>query len=352
MSSDLLNNLEIISDELHNQSKFIENIKKWIYQFEKYLNEISFEDLNKIKDNLNNLLINNSNINEELNNLIKQAIELIEDNKLLIDSNEYNIRLLPLNSFYPYLNSPKKTLNISNDKINLLFTNEKHLLIIGKSKIYLFNENLKILKEKYLFYQGIKDICWSKSLEKFLLISSKELYTLNDKQMIIKPYKLYFNINETWKCITCSDNYLFLSCDGEYPFIIQFNLFPSIQFYKKYYLNKYSIINDIKYNSNNLAIIIEDNLNNQSYFQYYSLNYFQLIIKINLGNGWNYRSTLFNNQYWIISDYYNQRFIHISIDGFILKIEKYFSKPEYINYWNNKQILIKTNQSIHLHQSQ
>jgi hypothetical protein len=318
------------------------------------------------------LLINNLNINEDnikeikLNlNKIDQLINPIEENKIISclkvecskEFNSYHFCLSPQNSFYPYLISPKQIINISSDKNWFaLSTNEKHLLIIGKSKIYLFNKNFKIINEKLFIHQGIKDICWSKTLEKFILISPKQIYILDENKMIIKPFKLYFNINKCWQRGTSSETFLFLSTFGENPSIIIFNLYPSIQFNKQYQKeiisHKNQIINDIKYADNHLAIIIEDNLNNQSYFQLRELKDFQLIWIVSLGNGWNYRSTLFNHRYWIISDYYNNRFIHILNDGNISKIENYFSKPENIISWIHNQIIIRTIQNINIHQSQ
>lgn len=401
MSLVLLNHLNHLDIQLNNisicQFKFIENLQEWIYQFEQFFKEIfnekSSEDLNKIKENLINkinLLLNNSNINQDNINYIKQTIEfikeklnqietpiesLIEDfnlslstdltndltNDLNNDSNEdevcsYSFRLSPGKSFYPYLISCKKALNISSDNWSTLSTNDKHLLIISKSKIYLFNENLKILKEKTFSDKGIKDICWSKRLNRFILISPKQIYSLDENQMIICPIKLYFNKNICWERVTCTDKYLFLSTFGENPLIVQFNYFPSIQFYKKYQkeiiLNKKQFINDIKSNENYLSIIIEDYLINQSNFQIRSLKSFQCIWIISLGKGWGYRSTFFNSTHWIISDHYNNRFIHILKDGTITKIENYFSKPINIVSWSQQQLIVRTNQNINIHQSQ
>jgi len=150
---------------------------------------------------------------------------------------------------------------------------------------------------------------------KFLLISPKQIYTLDEKQMIINPLKLFININYCWERGTCSEISLYLSTFGDNPYIVQFYLNPSIQF------NQYDIINDIKYHDNHLAIIIENGLYNQSHFQFHSLKSFQCIWKVLLGQGWSYRSSLFNQRYWIISDSCNNRIIHILNDGIIIKID-------------------------------
>jgi hypothetical protein len=190
---------------------------------------------------------------------------------------------------------------------------------------------------------------------KFILISSNELFILNDETMIIKPLKLYFDLNKCWNRIHSTDKYLFLSTYGENPFLIQFDLFPSILFYKKYQKefisNKNEFINDINSNSNYFILIIEDNLINKSFFNIYLLNNFQLITKIYLGNGWNYRSLVFNELYWIILDNYNNQFIYLHNDNYIIKSESYFTKPFYFVSSNNYQIIIQTNQYIYIHQS-
>jgi len=367
--NDILNQLnDILIYEFELIGNIEESICECVQLIDQFCKEKSNkEDLNYVINKIN-FLINNLNINEDdikqikLNlNKIDQLINPIEEIKIISclkdESFSYHFCLSPENSFYPYLISPKQIINISSDKNWFaLSTNEKHLLIIGKSKIYLFNKNFKIVNEKLFIHQGIKDICWSKTLRKFILISPKQIYILDENKMIIKPLKLYFNINKCWERGTSSETFLFLSTFGENPSIIIFNLYPSIQFNKQYQKeiisHKNQIINDIKYADNHLAIIIEDNLNNQSYFQLRELKYFQLIWIVSLGNGWNYRSTLFNQRYWIISDYYNKRFIHILNDGNIIKIENYFSKPENIISWIQNQIIIRTIQNIYIHQSQ
>ena len=197
---------------------------------------------------------------------------------------------------------------------------------------------------------------WSTSLQRFVVISSKELFLLDDKTMIIKCYQIKFPFNSIWGYITSTEKHLFISTYGLNPLIIQCQLFPSILFSKilkkQICLNENDLINDIQSNENQLYVIIEDHRRNKSSCRIYSIKSFEMINEIFIGNGWNYKLTLFNNRYLILLDQMNNCLTYITKEGNILKKEFYHTKAiNFISFGNN-QIIIQSKSHFNLHQTQ
>ncbi|CAF4857725.1 unnamed protein product, partial [Rotaria sp. Silwood2] len=142
----------------------------------------------------------------------------------------YCFSLSPRNSLYPWLISPKRIIKLPSDNWYSLATNQTHILVIGKSTLYLINQHFKSVNQKSFSQEGIKDICWSKILNRFILISPKEIFTLDEKRMILDQCQLYFNSNIPWERRICSETSLFSSTFGQNPFIVEFNLCPSNSF--------------------------------------------------------------------------------------------------------------------------
>ncbi|CAF2997322.1 unnamed protein product, partial [Rotaria sp. Silwood2] len=142
----------------------------------------------------------------------------------------YCFSLSTRNSLYPWLISPKRIIKLPSDNWYSLATNQTYILVIGKSTLYLINQHFKSVNQKSFSQEGIKDICWSKTLNRFILISPKEIFSLHEKRMILDPCQLYFNSNIPWKRGICSETSLFSSTFGQNPFIVEFNLCPSNSF--------------------------------------------------------------------------------------------------------------------------
>ncbi|CAF1099470.1 unnamed protein product [Rotaria sordida] len=278
------------------------------------------------------------------NNSISSSVEILS----------YHYSLSPQNRFYPNLISSKRMIDFSSDNWFTLATNQMHMVAIGKSILCLFNQNLNIIRQKSFQQQGIKDICWSETLDRFIFISAKEIFTLDEETMVLNPYNIYFNTDSTWERITCSESTLFLSTFGQNPFIAEFIFYPSIHFQRRYQSEIISheneMINDIKYSDNNLGIIIENGLTNQSHLEVRSMKSFECIWMIVLGRGWGYRCSLFNHRYWITVDRYNHRCIYILNDGTLIKTENYSSKPFNVVSWGKHQLVIRTMQTLNIHE--
>ncbi|CAF2106433.1 unnamed protein product [Rotaria magnacalcarata] len=367
---DYLHNLtNLIIDNFNKKNNFNDSIQKIIKIIEENLNQ-----LKNIPCEFDSLMIDKSTyclptqIDHIQFDLLKQSNEINSDlfsssksSKICLSScfhsiepHSYRLCLSPQNSFYPYMQTPKSIINLISDYWFTLATNDKYLLTIDKSNLYLFDQSLKIVHQKSFLKQQIKDICWSTTPEKFIFISSTDIFTFDDKTMTFTLFNIYFNNNHPWQHGTCSETSLFLSTFGENPFIVELQFYPSIHFHKRYQseivCEQNDAINDIKYSDNNLAIIIENGLINQSYLQLYATKSFQCISIVSLGQGWGHRTYSFNHRYWIVIDKYNNQIIYILNNGNRVKTENYLTKPLNIVSWTKYHVVIKTMQTLNIHQ--
>jgi hypothetical protein len=252
------------------------------------------------------------------------------------------------------LKSPKQKLIIPSDHWHSLAKNETHLLITGKSDLFLIDHLFKLQNKKSFLQIGIKDICWSKILSRFILISPKEIFILDEITMSLDSCSINLINNNPWERGTCSDTSLFISTFGENPLIVEYYLFPSIHLNKKYQstivCGESEVISDMKSNNNSLGFIIDNGFKNQSRLELRSIKSLESIWSIHLGKGWNYRCSLLNNSEWIVTDSYNHRIIHILNNGTIDRTESYSAKPLNVIRWSEDQIAIRTTEGVNVHQ--
>ena len=372
ISTPLEDRLNYISKQLNEmliyENDFNEIVKQSFHQIYLFINQFK-QNLpnhfisNQIENILHNYHSNDQTIPFRIQSLINSIEELsfnpTKEEECL--SNEeiisYRIHLIKGQSYYPDLINSEKRIEIPLDQCLLLSRNDKSFIFIGKSFIYLYNQHLKFVRRKS-FNQSklIKDIHWSNTLQRFVLISSKDLFILDPKTMIIGCYPLNVPLKGTWCHLTCSEKCLYLSTYGINPFIVQFNLFPSILFKKKLKkeirLNENHLINQMIFNENLIYLIIEDHLLNKSFIRIFNEKSFEMINEIFIGNGWNYQINMFYNRYLMILDQLNNSFIYLSKEGQIMKKEFYPTKAIQFISFVNYQIIVQTKSHFNIHQTQ
>lgn len=293
---------------------------------------------------------------KDLFSFSSSSLSSLSTNEIVSPSSPLNFSniICEKNNDSVFLESLKEKVKVPSDHWYCLSTNETNILITGKSDLILFDHSLKIINKKSFLQIGIKDICWSKILSRFILISPKQIYLFDEKTFSLELSSINLANHNTWERGTINETILFLSTFGENPILVEYNLCPSIHFNKKYQTSiicqQNETINDMKSNDIYLSLIIENSFNNQTRFQLHLIKSLQCISSIYIGKGWGYRCSSINYNHWIISDSYNQRIIHIHNNGNIQNINNYHTKPfNIINYTNN-QIIIRTNDTLNIHQ--
>lgn len=293
---------------------------------------------------------------------VQSLIESIEQIHLKITNEEeedemisYRIQLIKGQSYYFDLVNPSIEMEIPCDQCFHLSSNNKYFLLLGKSFISFYNQHLKFMKRKrFNESQLIQDIHWSNILQRFLFISLRHLFIVEEKTMIIRRYPLNVPFESRWSRLTCSEKYLFISMYGMNPFVVQFGLFPSILFEKKrkkeFHLDKNHLINQMNSKKNLIYLTIEDHLLNKSFIRIFDENSFEMVGQIFIGTGWNYRMNLFD-RYLIVFDQTKNCFIYLNDQGEILKKEFYFTKSIQFVPLTNCQMLIQTKSHLNLHET-
>jgi hypothetical protein len=385
-----------------NESSFIKNLEEWRNEaheiIDKFCKLKSDEYIRRTKEEIDrlqetvNLLSSDHDAAQDYIDWVKETIEIIhqqldelqqiqtkfsslqiENSIICLPSAMCNLKrqptplkdlfsfpLSPLSPCSSFANlsfsfeSPKQILKLPSDHWYSLAVNETHLLLTDKSNIFLLDRSLTIVNKKSFIKFGIKDICWSKILSRFILISPKEIYLFDEKNFSLEICSINLINNSPWERGTSSETILFLSTFGENPFIVEFNLLPSIHFNKRYQTSiicsESEVINDMKSNQIYLGLIIDNGFSNESRLEIRSIKSFECIWSIDLGKGWGYRCSFLEHDHWIVSDSYNYRLIHITNNGTIEKIDNYSTKPMNVVHWGEDQTVIRTIEGLNIHQ--
>lgn len=339
---------QFLKEEKQKQEKELQNIRD---QFKQIL-----EQQEATKENIQ--LLNNTlrSIEQQINSIQNSDFVLIpliiNDNLCIIKSKEeIDKNLLPLS--LPYQTIIKKETTWFS-----IAANEKHILICQSSKLCLLNREMIIEKEIPWSYDQIWDMFYSISLNRFLILTQQDLFNLDEQTMNLIKYSIFdhSNINKKWYCGTTHLQTLFLSTKDSGSSIYQYQMFPSIQFFKEWQsplsCSRNEYIYDLQSNNSSLAFVILNEKQNETRLELRSPTTFeqQWSCKITSASG-TYRircCSLIHNQ-WLGIDAMNSLLLHIDENGKLIKQEKYDPSPRHIVQLDKYRIIISTTKSFNLH---
>jgi hypothetical protein len=199
----------------------------------------------------------------------------------------------------------------------------------------LFDIDLTLVKQSPWEHRGIRDMCWSSTLNSFIIISSKlKLFLVNENLTSIEVIETIEKKN--WLTCRCSDATLFLSTNERGSKIYAFSLLSSFHLIKQWKspqsCKSNEIICNITYNNETLALIIEHISNNKVRIELRSSTTLErfwslpLNIKGVLG-GMVYRVCPLRCDEWLVMDHNTSRLLHISKDGELKTTCAYTSVP-------------------------
>jgi hypothetical protein len=154
---------------------------------------------------------------------------------------------------------PRRTIDCSDDGWPVMTCNNQFLLVDQYPRLSLLDRELTIIKESPWEYSRIPDMCWSSTLNNFIIITEKDgIFLVNENLTSIKSIQTIEKKN--WLSCTCSDSALFLTTNEDSSNIFQFNLLSSFRPIKQW--NSPEIckagesIHNLAYNNGTLALII------------------------------------------------------------------------------------------------
>jgi hypothetical protein len=218
------------------------------------------------------------------------------------------------------------------------------LLIDQYPNLCLYDKQLTLLKEYPWEYDNIPDMCWSSTLNNFIIITDEHgVFLMNENLTSLECIKTIEK--KQWLSCTCSDSTLFLTMNESGYNIFQFNLLSSFQFIKQWKspqsCKSNEFINSIDYNNETLALIIENQINYKKRIELRSSATFDQLWSTTFNAShdhgqWINRVCVFKYNEWLVIDHKNSRIIHVSKDGQVKANRSY--KPRV-----NNAVLFGTN---------
>ncbi|CAF0818044.1 unnamed protein product [Adineta steineri] len=235
------------------------------------------------------------------------------------------------------LSIPYRNIHCTDQSWPAMATNDQYLLIDQYPNIILLNQDLKIIKQLPWIYASIRNMCWSSTLDCFIIINNeKDVFLVKNHSLLIERIEK-IEQQYWWSC-TCSDTSLFLTNTTMGTNIYEFNLLSKCQLIKRwkppYSCKQYEYIDDIEYNNKTLALVIKVSSNNTVYLELRSsITLDRLwIIQIDVKKSWfqqTIRCCSLKYDEWLVVEGNTSHLFHIFKNGKIKLMGEY--KPSPIN---------------------
>jgi len=204
------------------------------------------EEINQVKAKLDKVINNQEATRQDIDlltsnirylegkmNNIEQTCIDITIQPLIIDTCSINFKEkheqeFDLSTRYPIY----KTIQYTSGSWFSLASNDHHLLFHQKPNLCLINRELTIVKQVLWPYAMIYNICWSSTLNGFIVMTQNNIYLIDEKTMSIE--NILKTQEQNWLACTCSDSYLFLSTYEWGSSVIQFILSFSVDLVKQW----------------------------------------------------------------------------------------------------------------------
>jgi hypothetical protein len=133
------------------------------------------------------------------------------------------------------------------------------LLMHQKPNLCLVDRDLIIIKKVLWSYGLIRDMCWSSTLDQFIVIDDNSVFLVdqNTIPMIITPTMLL----KRYLSCTCSNKSLYLLTSDALRSIMEYSLLPSIQLIKQWKspdtCEDNETIHQIRYGNETIALLMD-----------------------------------------------------------------------------------------------
>lgn len=322
-------------------------LQKWADDCRKKIDEIYQQKLQEIDSHVQNIAviyeekktkieqniskISNQNETNDENNNSRKLLDSIEEDLNDIETISIKINSRPLNIDNSYIYIEKEftlsTLDTkptsfyySNISSSALASSDRYLLMHQHPYLCLIDQNHTIVKQNLWPHAWIRDICWAEKLKKFIVITETDIYAVSE---LLDDIHIEENdLKDVWFSCTCSDVSLYVSTCQWGSSIYEFSLSDSFKLIDQWKPpltgDNDDGINDIKYNDERLALLINNRVKNEKRMELKSTKTFDTIWLLQLSVGTNIR--LFtccpvNYNEWLVIDGTNLHIYHISKDG-------------------------------------
>jgi hypothetical protein len=319
-----------------------------------------------IDDNQKQNGVNENNTNELQRTILdrKQKLDEIEQkgisiniHSLMINNNLITFGEKKIQEFdLTTLSTPYQMIDCSAKLGSALASNDRYLLFDQNPILSLFDSDLTILHQSSWKYGIINDICWSSTLNSFIIITeNSKAYLVNENNLSIHSIEAMHN--QLWIACTCSDSLLYLASLSNG--VVEFSLLPSISYNRRWdppmTCKKDESIKDLACNEAVLALIVSSFPNKTIHLLLRSLTTFDQLFSIHLDikhplYQLPIRCCSLKNNEWLVIDANTSYIFHIGNDGKIKGTRIYDRLPYNAILFNSNILVIRTEDSINFHE--
>jgi hypothetical protein len=310
--------------------------------------EVTRQDIDLLTADIRQL---ENEINETEQASLKISTRPIVVDDSLVQIKLTNVHQLDLSTLPPVY----RTLKNTGGSYAALASNDRLLLIHRKPNLRFVDTELTIVKQVLWSYGQIYDMCWSSSLNRFIVTEQNNLFLVDEETMSIESVKTV--PTGKWHSCTCSDTFLFLSTRVWGSSVLKLSLLPSIVLVQEWKspntCPKDEVIDDIAYYNETLLFSIINKIENSVRIELRSSE--------TLDRSWSHRLDVAYNENiryccfplacneWIMVDVEAKRLLHITKDGKMKTTVPYNPAPYRVCLFNPDTLVVSIEVGINCH---
>lgn len=288
---------------------------------------------------------------------VQETFLQIQTHPLMIDNQLISIRGINEPGYdLSSLSSVYKNIGVPKGSFGVLANNDHFLLIHQAPNLCLIDRELTICKQAPWRQGMIFDMCWSPSLNRFIIINDKDVFLLDQATMAIGAARTLER--KKWFSCACSDRFLFLSSNRWSSTITKISLKLPNPFGEQWespeICQRDEYIDSIAYQRKTLAMIIRNKTSETIRVELSSADTLQRISSILLEITWNpgqpFHCSSFIHGDWLVADYESGRLVHLGKEGKVKSRVPYNSIPQCVaTLFGSSMLAVSTKDGINFH---
>ena len=337
---------QYVAHVLHQQEKETEDLRLQI---------IKLINIQRTTDNDLKCLTSTTEILKEKMAEIEHMFIQADIYPLTIDEHVVNLKIsssLPIQSID--LSSPPQRIERLPLSSDATASSHRYVLLHQNSNLSLVDEDQCLIGEKKWPYDWIRDMCWSSTLNSFIIVTSTDVYRVEETTLSIE--RLTTIRGRSWQSCACSETSLFLCRDTWNSPVEEFRLLPSIKWVKAWRRNPVSEdkqrVDRIAYQNGTCVLIV-----NNATTQEISI---ELRSSVTFDRLWTYRLDIdyserklqccaFDSNKWMVSDWDTSNMFVIDKDGHVNRKIEYQYKIQHVTFLGPKTLIVSTSRTFNFH---
>jgi len=248
-----------------------------------------------------------------------------------------------------------RTLSGPDGSYAALDSSDQFLLIHQKPNLCLIGKEMNIVKQVLWAHDGIWNISWSSTLDRFIVVGANNIFLVDERTMSIEAIETIEK--RRWLACACSDVSLFLSTNEWGSSLVELRLSPSVIILKEWKspitCTQDECIYGIAYKNKMCAIIIINNVQKSVRIELRSSEtldrIWSLPLNIIFNKDFAFRCCSLNCSEWLVTDCETKRLLHITKDGKLKATIPYNEIPYCARMFGSDMLFVSTANGINLH---